>query len=223
MKKIAVAVLVLALIGACIASARMKNGSQTAIIVQQEFSADRITTQVQTVEGDRSIVQKFYRKGAKQRQDRQNRSGLEITITHGDIGKIWTISPKEKTYIERPITAYDRRNPVLDEIRQQMPNLKQTGTSVVNGRKCREYKGILTDPTWRTEITVWIDPVINLPVKSVSKTPGSRTMAGNPMGPFIDEYKNIRVEAQPDSLFEIPKGYRKVQPPQPTKGMMGLP
>ena len=73
---------------------------------------------------------------------------------------------------------------------------KKIGKETVNGRKCDKWE--TRDKSGSTGYQ-WIDQKLGFPIRAQNQN-------GTNM-----EYKNIKVEPQAASLFEIPVGYRKVK------------
>ena len=83
---------------------------------------------------------------------------------------------------------------------------KEVGKETVSGIKCTKYEMV----TEGRKVHYWISKKIAFPVK-VEDANGSMTL------------KNIKVGDQPDSLFQVPSGYRKFAMPGMGKGMPGMP
>ena len=79
------------------------------------------------------------------------------------------------------------------------------GTETVNGHPAKKYEVTYTDagrPEKTERMYQWIASDINFPVK-VAAVDGS----------WVVDYKNIKISAQADSLFEVPSDYQKVAMP----------
>jgi hypothetical protein len=63
---------------------------------------------------------------------------------------------------------------------------------------------------------MWYSPKLNYPIKLQMKGHGKE-------GDLVMEYKNIKTDDIPDSMFEIPKGYEKFSIPGMPAGMPSIP
>ncbi|MCB2262159.1 MAG: hypothetical protein LGR52_04365 [Candidatus Thiosymbion ectosymbiont of Robbea hypermnestra] len=103
-------------------------------------------------------------------------------------------------------------------LRQEMPGGHKTELRFVarenlNGRRVEKWEMVATMPDRREMRTFqWIDPELALTVRQ--EFPGG----------MVSELKNIQIGKQPDDLFKIPAGFKRVTaPPGPPKGPRGGP
>jgi outer membrane lipoprotein-sorting protein len=185
-----------------------------------EYSADM----VQKVMGQ-TINGKVFVKGAKMRQDltppqMQGVKPDKMTIIiRGDKKLVWTVMPKTKTYMERATRAGEKtgNNFDVDSIVKEFGgkaavDQKQLGKETVNGYSCDKYQITPKKKGQGPEIgtvTLWVSKKLGAPLRV--KMSGMFSMQ-------ID-YKNIREGKVADSVFEIPKGFKKQA--MPTMGGMG--
>lgn len=160
----------------------------------QDFSADMVST---TKDG--TFTGKIFVSKDKTRVEVPE----SVTITRMDKKVMWMLMPSEKMYMEQP---FDPRNVtatsegVSGEIERKL-----IGQETVNGKIASKYKVTYEVEGVRDAVFQWIDTASSIPVKTEAAD-GSWTM----------EYKNLKIGAQPDSLFEIPAGYQKFSYEMPT-------
>jgi hypothetical protein len=68
----------------------------------------------------------------------------------------------------------------------------------VDGKTADKYRIVYASGNQKVAFLTWIVSGLNIPAKTAAED-GSWSM----------EYKNIKTGRQPDSLFEIPPGYKK--------------
>jgi hypothetical protein len=168
-----------------------------------EFSADV----VQKIQG-RTMSSKMFLKDNKMRWE--DKSTGNYTVIRQDLNKAWIIFPKEKAYTE-----------MISETPKQIPEQringevkrKLIGPATINGHPTQKYEVISKRGDKEYKAYQWIATDMNYPIK----------MAGTD-GSWSAEYKNIKTTDQPDSLFELPAGYRKMMlPAMPGSKGMGTP
>lgn len=152
------------------------------------------------------FTSKLYVKGKKEREETDRGKGMKsIVITRKDKGVVWVLFPEKKEYIENSL----KDGGYMPGFRQPMPDAiekkKSLGKALLNGFICDKYQ-ITVDLGYRLPVkatrTVWESSKLGRPVKieQMSKMFTSST-----------ELKNIKQTKLSDSLFEIPKGYKKSQ------------
>lgn len=161
-----------------------------------EFSSDMVmTSQGQTQ------TSKIWSKDKKVRMESGAQPGY--TIMRMDKNVMWMVMPDQKSFMEM---KYDpSKQPRTDEKVQGEVSRKLIGTETVNGHPARKYEVAYTDagrPDKTERMYQWIASDINFPVR-VAAIDGS----------WVVDYKNIKIGAQADSLFEVPSDYQKVAMP----------
>ena len=121
-------------------------------------------------------------------------------ITRMDKKVIWNIMPAQKMYMEIPFNL--KNQPLVEEKLQGEIERKQVGTETVNGHPTKKYLITYKSVKKTDQLYQWWATDINFPVKS-SAVDGSWTQ----------EYRNIKMGSQPNSLFEVPSGYNKFDMP----------
>jgi outer membrane lipoprotein-sorting protein len=160
-----------------------------------EFSADTIST----YKGEHETQGKMYFKPDKYRMDMKAHGDM-IMITRVDKKVIWNIMPAQKMYMEMP---FDLRNkPKVEEKFEGEIDRKLVGNETIDGHPAKKYLITYKSGNEKHQVYQWFATDINFPVKT-SAIDGS----------WSQEFKNIKIGSQPDSLFEVPAGYKKIQMP----------
>jgi len=176
----------------------------SALCLAVEFSADFVDTKA-----GRTNSGKVYLKGDKVRREVTEgpRKGT-ITIYRLDKEVVWVLNPAQKTYTEMPgmgkqIGELSLNDPRVQDMLKKLGELKPAGTETVNGYVCDKYALVYHEKAMGTQYQ-WIAQKLNVPIKIEHQ--GSRFS-------MLIEYKNINEGQIPDSLFELPPGYRKMAIP----------
>lgn len=130
---------------------------------------------------------------------RMEMAGL-TTITRLDKNVAWVIMPQENMYMEQPL---DQRT--IAAAREKMPGeieRKFISNEMIGGKPSKKYLVIYELKDRRDEIYQWLDQATQIPLKTAA-VDGSWSM----------EYKNLSIEPQAESLFEIPARYKKMSIP----------
>jgi len=162
-----------------------------------DFSADT----VMTAEGHKTNG-KIYSKSDRFRMEMTGPQQM-ISISRMDKKVAWSIFPAQKSYMEMQL------NPDMTpktEIRGEIER-KQVGTEKIDGHPTKKYLVKYKDGTKTSEIYQWMATDINFPVKTADIN-----------NKWTQEFRNIKVGPQPDNLFELPAGYKKMQIPQMPAG-----
>ncbi|MEW6418514.1 MAG: DUF4412 domain-containing protein [Nitrospirota bacterium] len=158
-----------------------------------EFSADTITTH----KGTAKTTGKIYYKADRFRMDMESPQKVSM-ITRIDKKVIWNIMHNERMYMEMP---FDLKNkPKVEEKFEGEIERKHVGNETIDGHPTKKYLITYKTDNEKHQVYQWWATDINFPVKT-SAVDGS----------WIQEFKNIKIGSQPDSLFEVPAGYKKFQ------------
>jgi len=172
-----------------------------------EFSADMIQkSPMGNSEG------KVFVKGQNIRHEMAMGGQKQIMIFQKKKGVALVLMPEMKMYMEIPAGGQQGTAPPTPEEMENMAEKKYLGQEKVNGYKCKKYLFTPSDPSVGTT-TMWISNKLNFPIKTEMKSSS---------GPMIMEYKNIQEKKVPDSLFNLPAGYKKMSMPSMPK-MPGMP
>jgi hypothetical protein len=164
-----------------------------------EFSADAVMSSK-----ERTSTSKMYIKDKKIRTEPE---GIpHYSIMRGDKNVVWMVMPSEKAFME--MKPDPSKKPKVDEKVQGEVSRKLVGSETVGGHPTQKYLVTYTVDGKTDKMYQWMATDMKFPIKSAAFD-GSWTM----------EYKNIKMGGQPDSLFEIPSGYKKMDMPAMPPGM----
>lgn len=160
------------------------------------FSADLVSQ----LDGQpQSPSQRYFQEGDKTRLE----SAGIVFITHLNRGIEWALMPASRSYTEHRMPSEQVR--VKKDVETAIVGklgASLVGTERVNGCDCVKYVKSLPGP--RSRQIMWVSRRLNLAV---------RTRTERPSGSDTQEFRSIREGKQPASLFQIPKGYKKVESP----------
>jgi outer membrane lipoprotein-sorting protein len=157
-----------------------------------EFSADMVMTDAK----GKTTTGRVYMKGyEKVRQELKSGDDVSVTILRLDKKVSWTLMP-ENQYMEIAFN-FDPNQPNPD----YKYEMKTIGTETVNGYSCQVVEYVYKDKKLGS-LVQWIADDLGFAVKTQTKNSRGKVES-------TIEYKNIVVGPQPDSLFEIPAGYKK--------------
>lgn len=131
----------------------------------------------------------------KVRQELKSGDDVSVTILRLDKKVSWTLMP-ENQYMEIAFN-FDPNQPNPD----YKYEMKTIGTETVNGYSCQVVEYVYKDKKLGS-LVQWIADDLGFAVKTQTKNSRGKVES-------TIEYKNIVVGPQPDSLFEIPAGYKK--------------
>jgi hypothetical protein len=161
--------------------------SDKDILTPKDFSANIVTTHPQGT----TSAKIFVTKGKIRMETPQ-----VVTISRIDKNLVWVLMPSQKMYMEQEmkpeyISAGGSEFP--GEVKRE-----RLGKETLNGEKTIKYK--ITYKTEDTEQTIfqWISVDLGLPIRTEAED-----------GSWMNEYKDLKKETPPESLFEIPEGYKK--------------
>jgi outer membrane lipoprotein-sorting protein len=170
----------------------------SSMALAAEFSADLI---IDNPEG--KFTGKVYVKGDKIRQEFLKEDEKQVMILRLDKGVTWTLMPMAKMYMEIPGIGKEAADPEIEKKIKDMAEKKSLGKEKVSGYVCEKYQYIYHDKSLGI-LTQWLSKRLNYPIKTEYKAAAYH---------MLTEYKNIKEEGIPNSLFEIPSGYQKMQLP----------
>jgi hypothetical protein len=169
--------------------------------VAMEFSADTVTT----YKGGGKIIGKLYYKPDRFRMEMKTHEDM-IVITRMDKKVAWNIMPAMKMYMEMPFDLKNR--PMVEDKFEGETERKLIGSETIDGHPTKKYLITYKSGNRTDQVYQWIATDINFPLKTAAID-----------GSWIQEFRNVSVSSQPNSLFEIPAGYQKMEMPQMPGGM----
>jgi outer membrane lipoprotein-sorting protein len=171
----------------------------------KNFSADIETT---TTKGNFTSTSKIVSRDGKQRIEHNSRGRETVNILRPDKKLVWMLMPERKAYMEMPLDS--KNQDILSKMHD--PTIKTDkeflGNETVDSHPARKYH-VTTIRNGRKETSGFIweaSDLNNFPVKYQNEDKTVTVV-----------WKNIKFESAPDSLFEIPAGYNKMQ--MPMRGM----
>ncbi len=184
--------LIMTMVAACLCTA-----------VPQSYAVDFSADVVMTSAGHTN-ASKIFVKGTKIRMEQQGRP--MYTIMRGDKDVSWIVMTDQKAYMESRTDPAQR--PATEEKVRGEVSRRLIGNDTVDGRAAKKYEVTFKDGERTSKMYQWMAPDIKFPVKTAA-IDGSWTV----------EYRNIKMGGHPDSLFEVPAGYKKMSMP----AMPGMP
>lgn len=171
-----------------------------------------------TMKGGRqgTVKGKIYVKGDKTRIDMSmparpgsgttKSAGTQQVIHRGDKKVVWHVMPQSKTYTEMPAANATRGRMNMEQELKELEKSatkKALGTQTVSGYSCKKTLYTYKDKQ-RGSVTVWYSDKLKFPLKMETKSD---------RGTWTQELSNIKTTVS-DSVFEVPKGYKKVAVPK---------
>lgn len=144
---------------------------------------------------------KIFLKGQKIRQELGDEGEFQVSIVRPDRKIVWILMPEEKRYLEMPFTAEAQKKFMLEKPDENQARMKHLGTETVNGFECDKYEISPEQEGQPAKEYVWVAKKLGVPIKYVS-----------PEGSM--EYRDIKLEEVPDSAFEVPQGFKKMEMPR---------
>jgi hypothetical protein len=175
-----------------------------------EYSAD------QTIETEAAAMKgKVFSTPTRERREMNQGGTSMIMITRHDKKVVWTVMPEEKMYMEMPMKESNEKTDMSAYKIEQTP----LGEEKLDGQVMDKSKIIMTHSSgtkmggfmWTTKQGI----LAKMDAIAVEK--GSKAR-------FKMEQTNIKVGKQPADLFEIPKGFQRMDMGgmgDMLKGMMG--
>ena len=170
-----------------------------------EFSADTIMTgKGRTMTGKAFFSKDRYRIDMVTPQQQESERAFAVTsrIVRMDKKVVWHISPNTKTYGE--IVYDDMKDRPMSEAKKMVGEVerKEVGAETIDGHPTKKYLVTRKTGDKQNQVYSWLATDMNFPIKTAAAD-----------GSWSQEYKNIKIGAQPSNLFEIPAGYTKFQMP----------
>jgi hypothetical protein len=172
-----------------------------------EFSAETIIdrlSQTQKV--------KLYVKDRQIRAEMTDAFGQkQILISRPGKDQTFMLYPGTKSYMAFPATA------ALSPIEQDLRNIESNedrrmlGQEAVAGYICDKYE-IAFQNKYRGKMLVWVARKLDYPIQMIQ-------VDGPPSGSLNRKLTNIKEHPIEDSMFSVPKGYKKVR--KPVQGFCG--
>lgn len=156
-----------------------------------DFSADVVTKA-----GGQVITGKTFVSKDKVRMEMMG----NITITRMDKKVAWMIMPRQKVYMEQPFDP-ERVAGAMEKMPGEIER-RSLGPDTIDGKSVTKYRITYTADGRKAVILQWIDESSGIPLRTASEDER-----------WSMEYKNLRIGAPDESLFEVPAGYNKFAMP----------
>jgi hypothetical protein len=149
-------------------------------------------------DGAKVIPGKIFVQDGKLRQEFNDKRGHTVTIVRPDLKVVWIILPQKQAYLELPL---GRRLPgQFIQIPPHALSKRPLGQETVNGYEAAKYQVMVRGRLFPDIQDFWVATKLATPIKMTAKG-----------GKFSVDYQNIKEGAQPDRLFNLPPGYRKLK------------
>lgn len=173
---------------------------------QVAYSADQYTDVSPGPNGGPMSLQgRIFHADGKERRETRMMGTPSVLISRPDKGLTWVLMPQQKMYMEY---TDDQMDTPTDLWRKADVEMKQVGTETITTINTTKYRvRFHTEDGHQSDGFVWLSPE-KIPVKAEGKavTNGIPTV-------FQMRIKNLKIEPQPDRLFEIPTGYTLFEMP----------
>jgi hypothetical protein len=169
-----------------------------SVVVAQEFSADQIT-----ITRDKREVDTLYYRPDRWRIEEQGGAFPVVTIFRLDKKVIWRIMPKDKKYMEMPLTPEDL--PLPEKFPGEIDR-KVVGQEEIDGFLCDKMVIRYSSESGESgiaEMSLWISQQLKVPLRTEAPDLDWKT-----------ELKRIQAGPQADGLFEVPQGFESFVPPK---------
>lgn len=209
MKKLSFRLLVVVL--GCLCGANIQAGdwgpdfSATLVMTNPKNPSQQKTAQLNSSKGRSRLTSSIPARRARQ----QGMGKTQVEIKNPYKGAWWLIFPDVKKYMERRGEALTTvpAEPMPEDEEHPCKSAKEVvcrklGNETVGGRAVEKWEIVSEYNGVEERATIWFD--IKLGVRVRELVPGK----------LMQEITNIKVAPQPDSLFELPAGYQKVDPPR---------
>ena len=145
----------------------------------------------------------------KKRAKKQGMGKVQVSITNPYQGALWMVFPDVKKYMEQkgePVSELPP--PPLPSDKEHACNsakeltCKKLGDESIGGRKVEKWEIVAEGKDGKITSTSWYDVELGIPIREL--VPGK----------MMREMTSIKVGPQDDSLFMVPAGFEKVEPPK---------
>ncbi len=167
------------------------------LLLAGSAAAAEFSGQMVVRDGEKLALGKIFVQDGKMRQEFNDEEGQTITIVRPDLKKVWVILPREHGYMELPL-----KTKLPGQFIQIPPDAlakRLVGKETVNGYEAEKYEVTAPGGLGPERQTIWMAVKLGVAVKLVSREKD-----------FSMEYRSITEGPQPESLFNLPPGYKKL-------------
>jgi hypothetical protein len=150
-------------------------------------------------DGGKTMPGKVFVLDGLMRQEFADEEGQSITIVRPDKKVVWVIIPRERIYMEMPLTK--KLPGQFIQIPPQTFQKRLVGKDRVNGYEADKYEVTVLGGAGPEKQIFWVAPKLGLPIKMECRE-----------RQFSMEYRSIKEVKLPDRLFDLPPGYQKTSP-----------
>ncbi len=161
-----------------------------------------------------SMKMREYHAPGKMRFDMKAQGRDVIMILRSDTGESWMLMPQMKSYMQTSAAQVARSAGSGLEVIERT----EIGKEEVNGYRTTKYKAIFRDPEGQKGGGYfWLTEEHGIPIKTdmIRKT-------GKGKKRIYMELTDLKVESQPESLFEVPDSYQAMPGAMGMAGMSGM-
>jgi hypothetical protein len=148
-------------------------------------------------DGVKTMPGKIWVSNGKMRQEFTDEGGQTITIVRQDKKVVWVILPRQRSYMEIPLTT--KLPGQFIQIPPQALGKRRVGQERLNGYEAEKYEVSVPVGRGLEKQTYWVAVKLDLPIKMECRE-----------RQFSLEYRSIREEKAPDRLFALPPGLQKL-------------
>ena len=166
------------------------------LLLAGSAAAAQFSAQMMVRDGEKLSLGKIFVQDGKMRQEFNDKEG-HITIVRPDLKKVWVILPHEHGYLELPL-----KTKLPGQFIQIPPDAlakRLVGKETVNGYEAEKYEVTAPGGLGPERQTIWMAIKLGVAVKLVSREKN-----------FSMEYRSITEGPQPERLFNLPPGYKKL-------------
>ncbi len=163
-------------------------------------AAAQFSAQMMVRDGEKLALGKIFMQDGKMRQEFSEEEGQTITIVRPDLKKVWIILPREYGYMELPLKT--RLPGQFIQIPPDFLAKRLVGKETVNGYEAERYEVTAPGGLGPERQTIWKAIKLGVAIKLVSREKN-----------FSMEYRSIKEGPQPERLFNLPPGYKKLSAP----------
>ncbi|MGB7911244.1 MAG: hypothetical protein WCF59_03360 [Desulfobaccales bacterium] len=163
-------------------------------------AAAQFSAQMVVRDGEKLALGKIFMQDGKIRQEFDDEEGQTITIVRPDLKKVWVILSREHGFLELPL-----KTKLPGQFIQIPPDAlakRLVGKETVNGYEAEKYEVTVPGSLGPERQTIWMAIKLGVPIKLVSSDKN-----------FSVEYRYIIEGPQPERLFNLPPGYKKLSAP----------
>ncbi len=170
------------------------------LLLAGSAAAAKFSAQMVVRDGAKLALGRIFVQDGKMRQEFDDENGQTITIVRPDLKKVWVILTRKRSYLELPLKT--RLPGQFIQIPPDALAKRLVGKETVNGYEAEKYEVTAPGGPGPERQTIWMALKLGVPIKLVSKEKD-----------FSVEYRYIVEEPQPERLFELPPGYKKLSAP----------